>query len=258
LLHVAGGSAALFFGPFQLWSGLRQRHLSIHRWTGRLYLGGVFVGGAAAFFLSFYTQPRDFGVALFVQATAWWLSVGMGFLAIKRYRIEVHKAWMIRGYVVTSRLSPFACGLTCPCCRIWVRPVCLRLPGSLGFCHCSLQRHSCDGGIPPAQSSPPPLPRRSWGSSVSELEARRPRGRLIGSSHSLPAKSWPVRIASSAFWGVAEWGGVPSGRSPRGPSGRIEIRIDVGTALYGLRATTTRAMRVAPRPPHSLVAPCSS
>jgi hypothetical protein len=111
LLHVAGGSVALFFGPFQLWSGLRQRHLSIHRWTGRLYLGGVFVGGAAAFFLSFYTQPRDFGVALFVQATAWWLSVGMGFLAIKRYRIEVHKAWMIRGYVVTFAFVTF---------RLWI------------------------------------------------------------------------------------------------------------------------------------------
>src|SRR4030095_9164675 len=30
LLHIAGGTAALFAGPFQLWSGLRNKHRLIH------------------------------------------------------------------------------------------------------------------------------------------------------------------------------------------------------------------------------------
>ena len=107
MLHVAGATVALFCGPFQLWSGLRNRHLSIHRLTGRLYVGGVVVGGAAAFYLSAFVEPRDFAVALFGLATAWWFTVGMAFGAIKQHRVDAHKTWMIRGYVVTFSFVTF-------------------------------------------------------------------------------------------------------------------------------------------------------
>ena len=107
LLHMAGGTAALFAGPFQLWSGLRTRHRLIHRWTGRIYVAGVVLGGASAFYLSFFSQPRSFGVALFGLGVAWWVTVGTAFMAIRRRRIEAHKAWMIRGYVVTSSFITF-------------------------------------------------------------------------------------------------------------------------------------------------------
>jgi hypothetical protein len=107
LLHIAGGTAALFAGPFQLWSGLRDSHRLIHRWTGRVYVAGVLVGGVAAFYLSFFSQPRSFGIALFALAVAWWVTVGVAIVAVKQYRIEAHKAWMIRGYVVTFSFVTF-------------------------------------------------------------------------------------------------------------------------------------------------------
>lgn len=107
LLHIGGGTLALFMGPFQLWSGLRSRHLAIHRLTGLLYVAGIGVGGGAGFYLSTFTVPRDFGVALFMLAFAWWLTVGMALLAIKRRRIEAHKEWMIRSYVVTFAFVAF-------------------------------------------------------------------------------------------------------------------------------------------------------
>lgn len=107
LLHIAGGTLALFAGPFQLWSGLRRRHLAVHRWTGRLYITGVLLGGVASFYLALHTVPRDFGVALFVLATAWWTTVGMAIVAIKRRQIEAHKEWMIRSYVVTFGFVTF-------------------------------------------------------------------------------------------------------------------------------------------------------
>ncbi|HEY7501920.1 MAG TPA: DUF2306 domain-containing protein [Vicinamibacterales bacterium] len=107
LLHIAGGTLALFAGPFQLWSGLRDSHRQIHRWTGRVYIAGVLIGGVAAFYLSFFSQPRSFGVALFALAVAWWVTVGAAILAVKQYRIEAHKAWMIRGYVVTFSFVTF-------------------------------------------------------------------------------------------------------------------------------------------------------
>jgi hypothetical protein len=88
MLHVAGATLALFTGPFQLWTGLHRRHRTIHRWTGRLYVGGVFVGGATAFYLSAFVEPRGFGVALFSLGPAWLFTVGMAFRAIKQHRIE--------------------------------------------------------------------------------------------------------------------------------------------------------------------------
>lgn len=111
MLHVAGATLALFCGPFQLWSGFLNRHPSIHRWTGRLYLSGVFIGGASAFYLSAFVEPWNFGVALFSLGLAWWFTVGMAFGAIRRGQIEAHKEWMIRGYAVTYSFVTF---------RLWI------------------------------------------------------------------------------------------------------------------------------------------
>jgi uncharacterized membrane protein len=107
VLHIVGGSAALFAGPFQIWTGLRETHLHIHRWTGRVYVTGVLVGGAAAFYLSAFSRPRSFGIALFVLAVAWWITMGRAIAAIRQHRIEAHKAWMIRSYVVTLSFVSF-------------------------------------------------------------------------------------------------------------------------------------------------------
>jgi uncharacterized membrane protein YozB (DUF420 family) len=106
-LHIVGGTLALFMGPFQLWSGLRERHFEIHRWTGRLYVLGILIGGVGAFSLASYGEPRDFGYALAVLGVAWWMCVGMGFISIRRKRIDQHREWMIRGYVITFAFVVF-------------------------------------------------------------------------------------------------------------------------------------------------------
>lgn len=107
LVHIAGGTLALLAGPFQLWSGLGRRFLAVHRWSGRLYITGVLIAGSAAFYMSFFTQPHDFGVALFMLAVAWWTTSGMAYLAIRRHRIDAHRQWMIRSYVVTFAFVSF-------------------------------------------------------------------------------------------------------------------------------------------------------
>lgn len=107
LLHIGGGTLALFTGPFQFWSGLRRRHLGVHRITGLLYIFGIFVAGGAAFYMCQFTQPRDFGFAIAGLAFAWWFTVGMAFVCIKQRRIDAHKEWMIRGYVVTLAFVSF-------------------------------------------------------------------------------------------------------------------------------------------------------
>lgn len=108
LTHITGGTFALFMGPFQFWSGFRQRYLRIHRWTGRLYLGGVLLGSSTAFYIVFFT-PFGFayGVGLFTMGVAWITTSVMAFIAIQNRQIAAHKEWMIRSYVVTFGFVTF-------------------------------------------------------------------------------------------------------------------------------------------------------
>ena len=101
LPHIAGGTVALFSGPFQLWSGLRRKHLRIHRATGYAYISGVFLAGGTAFVLAFHADPPVSGVPLFFMAAAWWTTIAMAFVAIRGRQIDAHRQWMIRSYVLT-------------------------------------------------------------------------------------------------------------------------------------------------------------
>src|SRR4051812_21499686 len=47
-LHIVFAGIALFIGPFQFISRLRDRHRTVHRTIGRIYLVSVLFGGAAA------------------------------------------------------------------------------------------------------------------------------------------------------------------------------------------------------------------
>jgi uncharacterized membrane protein len=100
LLHVIGGSLALFTGPFQLWSGLRKRLRTVHRWLGYAYMTGVAMASLGSFYLAFFARP-DFGVSLFIMAIVWCLTIGMALMAIKSKRIDAHREWMVRSYIVT-------------------------------------------------------------------------------------------------------------------------------------------------------------
>jgi hypothetical protein len=107
LMHIIGGSLALLSGPFQIWSGLRRRVLKVHRLIGFTYLGGVVLGSAGAFYMASISPLPTFGVALTVLAVAWLVTSGMALLAIKNRRIDVHKEWMIRSYIVTYGFVTF-------------------------------------------------------------------------------------------------------------------------------------------------------
>ena len=101
LVHVAGGSIALLSGPFQIWSGLRRRVLGAHRFLGTAYLTGVVIGSLGAFYMAAVSPLPTFGIALTVLAIAWLVTSSMALIAIKYRRIEIHKEWMMRSYVVT-------------------------------------------------------------------------------------------------------------------------------------------------------------
>ena len=109
--HIAGGMTALLLGPFQFWSGLRNRALGVHRWTGRLYLTGILLAASNAFYLAFFIPESDGGwmngVSLFMLAAVWLASGAMAYVAIRNGRVQIHKEWMIRSYVLTFSFVNF-------------------------------------------------------------------------------------------------------------------------------------------------------
>ena len=102
LLHISSGSLALLSGPWQFWTGLRARHMRWHRWTGRLFLLGVAIGCVSAVRLGIGTSfGWGYGVALCSLALGWGTTTGMALYAIRKRRIQSHREWMTRAYVVT-------------------------------------------------------------------------------------------------------------------------------------------------------------
>jgi Predicted membrane protein (DUF2306) len=101
-LHISGGTVALLIGPLQFWTGLRQRNLTFHRWTGRLFLLGVAVGVTGSIGLAVMAVGTwAFEVGLMGLASAWLVTTAMAYVSIRKGLVALHKEWMIRAYVVT-------------------------------------------------------------------------------------------------------------------------------------------------------------
>jgi uncharacterized membrane protein len=119
--HAFAAAVALALGPFQFSARIRSRHLSLHRWLGRLYLGvGVLVGGISGL----YMAAHAFGgpaarLGFGCLALAWLYTGARAYLAIRARDIAAHRRWMVRNFAlafaaVTLRLwvpASFAAGL---------------------------------------------------------------------------------------------------------------------------------------------------
>lgn len=70
LMHMTGGMVALLTGPWQFWTGFRMRYATLHRWTGRIFLGGVAIGSIGAFRMGPRLQP-DGDRAITVGWASW-------------------------------------------------------------------------------------------------------------------------------------------------------------------------------------------
>ncbi len=102
--HISGGLLALVLGPFQFWAGFRNKYLKVHRWMGRLYLTGILIGTISSVTLALTTGVEihiSWAVSLIVLAMAWFFTSGMALRFILLKRVNLHKEWMIRSYVVT-------------------------------------------------------------------------------------------------------------------------------------------------------------
>ena len=102
LLHIL--PASLFFGlaPLQFLPGIRKRHVSWHRWSGRalLVLGAVVGGSALVMSYTMAIGGANETAATTLFAILFLLFLLLGFRDIRRRRIAAHREWMIRAFGV--------------------------------------------------------------------------------------------------------------------------------------------------------------
>lgn len=100
--HLAGGAIAISLGLVQFLTQWPRAYGRVHRWTGRGYMVGILIASAGATGL-IATSPAPFAIRLAFAFTAWaWLVTCLaGLLAIRYGRVEIHRRWMIRAYLVT-------------------------------------------------------------------------------------------------------------------------------------------------------------
>ena len=108
LAHISTGMVALLSGPFQLWLGISDQRPGLHRRLGYIYMTAIALSAATAYYLASTTDLGiGFGSGLAGLATAWLITTGMAFTAIRRQLYDQHKEWMIRSYVVTTAFVAF-------------------------------------------------------------------------------------------------------------------------------------------------------
>ena len=96
--HTLAGIFALLIGPINFSSRIRQRHLTLHRVLGRIYVVSVFVGSFTGIALA-WGRPGLPGTSM--QATAWMVCTTAAFLTARNRQIVQHRHWMARSYAVT-------------------------------------------------------------------------------------------------------------------------------------------------------------
>ena len=108
LAHIATGMLALLSGPVQLWLGISDQRPLLHRRLGYVYMTAIALSSVAAYYLAFTTDLSvAFGAGLAGLATAWVITTGLAFTAIRKQLYDQHKEWMIRSYVVTTGFVSF-------------------------------------------------------------------------------------------------------------------------------------------------------
>jgi uncharacterized membrane protein len=97
-LHVVPGLVFMVLAPLQFVASIRSRHLAVHRWTGRLLLGAGTAFGVSGLVLGL-VMPFGGGMeasATAVFASLFLIALAVGFVNVRRGRVERHREWMIR------------------------------------------------------------------------------------------------------------------------------------------------------------------
>lgn len=100
VVHIVGGSLALFIGPVQFWKWFRNRYMGVHRLLGKIYIFSCFLAGLSALRLSLVSQCMPCRISLFITSALLLLSTGAAWFTIRQRNIKAHRHFMVRSYVL--------------------------------------------------------------------------------------------------------------------------------------------------------------
>ena len=100
--HVLGGGSALLLGGAQFSSRLRARAPQLHRWSGRIYLSLVLIGGLGGAVLAVHAAGGLSARFGFMLLAILWLTTGaLAYRAIRAGDVAEHRRWMTRNFALT-------------------------------------------------------------------------------------------------------------------------------------------------------------
>jgi uncharacterized membrane protein len=101
LVHIFSSVIALVTGPVQFLDRLRLRRPTLHKIIGRLYLGGVLIGGSTGLVIGLYTDSFIRQIAFLTLAVLWLFTGWKAYRTVRQRRFADHRLWMIRNYAMT-------------------------------------------------------------------------------------------------------------------------------------------------------------
>lgn len=106
--HIVLGIVATVIGPFQFIPAIRNKYLKVHRQLGRVYIIATVLSGISGMYMAATSDVNlPYTVGLFMLGVAWSTSSIMAFVSIKNRKVDLHKEWMIRSYVITLAFVSF-------------------------------------------------------------------------------------------------------------------------------------------------------
>jgi uncharacterized membrane protein len=102
VLHISASPIALTLGLLQFLPRLRGRYPVFHRWTGRIYVLAVLIGGVSGLVMALGSFDRPVAAFGFGALAILWLGVtGQAIRLAMAGRTTEHRRWMVRSYAMT-------------------------------------------------------------------------------------------------------------------------------------------------------------
>lgn len=101
-VHIALAIIALLAAPFGFVTSLRRRNIKLHRLSGRIYVGSIFLNFVPSIYLSFFATGGVWSAIGFLLLNSIWAgATWRAYQTARRREIAAHQRWMIRSVAIT-------------------------------------------------------------------------------------------------------------------------------------------------------------
>jgi uncharacterized membrane protein len=107
-MHILPGMLFMLLGPWQFMPGIRERYLSIHRISGRIYIVCGYIVGLSALSMPFIMLPiggMNEAAASILFSIFFLVSLSKAWWHIMHKNVSLHREWMIRAFAIGLAVS---------------------------------------------------------------------------------------------------------------------------------------------------------